>query len=325
MRTRIIALIAGGAALAATPATAQQNHWLKGFKLHDLSHPIPMFREVKGKGMLAPDLKQPFKNSKPVASFGFEGVRRVKPHFKTKTGHFTWGYFSLDEHYSTHIDSTNHYQNNKTSLKGKPDNRTVDQYSVQELFGPVVYIDVSARVTAELAKNGGRPSPDRKKVNFDNMVTVADIDKVKDQITNGVWIVINTGWSKFFEGAPPKNPFLHPYVNGLNYPGLNKPEVERLIAIEEEKGVKIAGIIVDNLSVDSGQSGRGPDGNPFGTGWYVHQMGLQRGWKLVENATNLGALASYQPGQCAIFIGAPKVVSATGAPARILAMCRNNQ
>ena len=35
-----------------------------------------------------------------------------------------------------------------------------------------------------------------------------DVQKVKDQIANGVWIVIHTGWSKFYEGAPPKNPFL---------------------------------------------------------------------------------------------------------------------
>ena len=315
--------VAAAAAIAFSAAPASAQHWLKNFTLHDLSHPVPMFHEVKGKGMLAWDPKKPFKGSKPVASFGFEGVRRLKPHFKTKAGHFQWGFFSLDEHYSTHIDSTDHYQNNKKTLKGKADNRSVDQYTVQELFAPIVYIDVSARVAKELAKNGGKPTPNRKKVNMDNMVTVADIDKVKDQIVGGVWIVIHTGWSKFYEGAPPKNPFLHPYISGLNYPGLGKAQVERIIAIEKEKGVKIGGIIVDNLSVDSGQSGRGPDGNPFGTGWYAHQLGIQRGWKLVENATNLGSIAKYKAGQCAIFVGAPKVVSASGAPARILAMCRN--
>jgi kynurenine formamidase len=179
-------------------------------------------------------------------------------------------------------------------------------------------------VNAELAKNGGRPSPDRKKTNFDNMVTPADIQKLEPQIKNGVWIVVNTGWSKFYVGAPPKNPFMHPYTNGLNYPGFGKAVVETLIAIENKKGVKIAGIVMDNLSVDSGRSGLGSKGNPFGDGWYVHQLGLQRGWKLVENATNLAALRGHKPGQCTLVVGAPKPVSATGTPARLIAMCEKN-
>ena len=325
MRTMIIA----GAALlaAAMPAQSQDKmqknsaHWLSAFKLHDLSHAVPMFRP-EGNDMLKPDLKKPYKGSKPVASFGFEGVRKLKKNFQTKTGHFQWGYFSLDEHFSTHIDSTDHYQNNKATLKGKADNRSVDQYSVQELFARVVYIDVSARVSAELAKNGGKPSPDRKQTSFDNMVRVSDLEKVKDQIGNGVWLVINTGWSKFYTGTPPKNPFLHPYMNGLNFPGLEKPQVDWLIALEKAKGIKIGGIMMDNLSVDSGKSGLGTKGDPFGDGWWVHQLGIQRGWKLVENATNLAALKAYKPGQCAAFVAPAKVVSATGVPSRILAMCK---
>lgn len=319
-------LLLTGAALVlasglSASAQTKPGHWLQGFKLHDLSHPVPMFKPA-GNDMLKADLAKPHKGSKPVASFGFEGVRKLKKNFTTKTGHFQWGYFSLDEHYSTHIDSTDHYQNNKASLKGKPDNRSVDQYSVGELFAPTVYVDVSARVAAELAKNGGKPSPDRKKTSFDNMVRVADLEKVKDQIGNGVWIVIHTGWSKFFTGAPPKNPFMHPYMNGLNYPGLEKAQVEWLIALEKSKGIKIGGIIMDNLSVDSGKSGLGTKGDPFGDGWWVHQLGIQRGWKLVENANNLAALKPYKPGQCAVFVAPAKVVSATGVPSRILAMCK---
>ena len=315
-----VALILAAALAGAAHAQSSQ-HWLTGFKLHDLSHPVPMFRSAGG-DMLKPDLTKPFKNSKPVASFGFEGVRKLKDNFKTKAGQFQWGYFSLDEHFSTHIDSTDHYQNDKSTLHGKPDNRTVDQYGIEELFRPAVYIDVSERVARELAKNGGKPSPDRKKTNFDNMVTVADLEKVKDQIGNGSWIVIHTGWSQFFEGAPPKNPFMHAYINGLNFPGLEKPQVDWLIKLENDRKIKIGGIVMDNLSIDSGKSGLGTKGDPFGDGWWVHQLGLQRGWKLVENAANLGALKSYQPGQCAVLAAPAKVISATGVPSRVVAMCR---
>ena len=65
MKTKIV-LVAAATAVALTAAPASAQHWLKNYTLHDLSHPIPMFREVKGKGMLAWDPKKPFKGSKPV-------------------------------------------------------------------------------------------------------------------------------------------------------------------------------------------------------------------------------------------------------------------
>jgi kynurenine formamidase len=79
---------------------------------------------------------------------------------------------------------------------------------------------------------------------------------------------------------------------------------------------------MDNLSIDSGNSGRGPTNDAFGRGWYAHNLGLQRGWKFIENATGLEALAGKSAGQCALVLGALKLVSSSGAPARVLAMCR---
>jgi kynurenine formamidase len=86
--------------------------------------------------------------------------------------------------------------------------------------------------------------------------------------------------------------------------------------------VRINGIAMDQLSVDSGHSGRGPTNNPFGRGWAAHHEGLPRGWKFIENAANLGTLAGKGEGQCALIVGAIKIVSASGSPARVLAMCR---
>ena len=52
-------------------------------------------------------------------------------------------------------------------------------------------------------------------------------------------------------GNPPNDPFLHPYINGLNYPGFGKAAVKKLIEIENRKGIRINGIAMDNLSIDS--------------------------------------------------------------------------
>jgi hypothetical protein len=112
--------LAGACALA-LGACASSTPLSQRVTIHDLSHTIPMFHP-RGKDLLKADLRRPFKGSKPIASFGFEGVRKLKPNFKTGTGHFQWGYWVFDEHYSTHLDSTDHYQNNKASLYIK--NRT---------------------------------------------------------------------------------------------------------------------------------------------------------------------------------------------------------
>jgi kynurenine formamidase len=98
--------------------------------------------------------------------------------------------------------------------------------------------------------------------------------------------------------------------------------VKKLIEIEDKKNVRINGIAMDQLSIDSGHSGRGPTNNPFGRGWAAHHDGLPRGWKFIENAANLGALAGKGQGSCALIVGSIKIISASGSPARVLAMCR---
>ena len=123
-------------------------------------------------------------------------------------------------------------------------------------------------------------------------------------------------------GDPPKDPFLHPYINGLNYPGFGKAAVEKLIEIENRKGIRINGIAMDNLSIDSGESGCGLDGkNPCGDGWYAHQFGLTRGCSLLENASGTGQLA-INTGRCSLIAGAVRLTSATEAPARVVVSCR---
>ena len=325
-RLALAAAVAAATAIASSSALAQSD-WLAGLEFYDLTHPIPLFAPTGG-DVTKPDLSKPFKDSVPTAGFGFQPTRKMKNPFKTQVGYFQWAEIYLDEHYGTHVDSTDHYQNAPGSLTvSKADDRSTEQYTVKDLVGPIVFIDISERVGKELAKNGGKPSPDPKVTNFENnsgnTLTAADIEKVEGQIVAGSWIVVRSGWDKFFFGTPPQNPFMHPYINGMNYPGFYAEVVKKIIEIEDKKNVRIAGLVMDNLSIDSGHSGRGPDNDAFGRGWYAHNMGLQRGWKFIENATGLEQIAAKQAGQCALVVGSLKLVSASGSPARVLAMCRS--
>jgi len=304
-----------------TSAVAQTT--IDGVRYYDFTHTIPMFAPTGG-DITKPDLSKPFKNSMAVASFGFQATRKIKDPFKTQTGFFQWGWFHFDEHYTTHLDSTDHYLNNDKAANA--DKRSVEEYTLRDIIGPVVYIDISDRVAKELAKNGGKPSPNPAVTNFGEAtgatVLADDIEKVADKIVDRAWIVVHSGWDRLFVGDPPQEAFLHPYINGLNYPGFGKAAVEKLIEIENRKGVRINGIMMDNLSIDSGESGRGSDGkNPFGDGWYAHQLGLTRGWKLLENGAGTGQLAN-ESGNCTLIAGAIRLTSATGAPARVVAICR---
>ena len=146
----------------------------------------------------------------------------------------------------------------------------------------------------------------------------SDIDAFADQIEDVVWLVVNTGWSRFYFSD---SDFMKdPYINGFNFPGVSKAAVDRLIEVMDEKGVMINGIIADNIGVDSGDSAVGDD-DKWTNSWHAHVRLLQRGVKLVENATNLGQLQMVGDGNCTIVVGAPKHIRGTGGPSRVLAIC----
>ncbi len=75
-------------------------------------------------------------------------------------------------------------------------------------------------MTKEFAKNVGKPSPNPDVTNFGEAtgatVLASDIEQVADKIVDRAWIVFHSGLDKNYVGDPPKDPFLHPYINGLN-------------------------------------------------------------------------------------------------------------
>ena len=292
----------------------------------DLSHPVPVFAPTNG-DFLTPDLSMPFGDSVPHAGLAPPATRLPMENLQTEVGFFRWGWNFLFEHYGTHVDSTDHWviQFAPDIEVPEPDSRSVDQFTGEDLIGPIVFIDISSRVQAELDKNGGVPSPDTSITDFGdstvNTVTVEDIDAVEDELVDRAWVVVHSGWDQFFFTPPATDLDASPYVNQFNHPGFHQAVIDRLIEIEREKGIRINGITMDNIGLDSGESARGPTDDITGRGWYAHRKGLQRGWKFIENGANLGQLAEVEDGSCTLFVGALKIVSGKGSPSRLLAIC----
>ncbi len=286
--------------------------------LVDLTHPIPTFEAMEG-DPTAPDLSKPWLGSKAIPTFGQQTVLAIGE-FPVGDGHFDIGRLILSEHHGTHLDMPGHFVHPGAKKIEGGSSRTAEQSTAEDLYGPMVLIDISGRVQAELAKNNGMPSPDTAVTDFSNasmnVVGAADIDAVADQLQDGSWLVISTGWDQFLYDPDFAT---SPYINGWNYPGINKEAVDRLIVLMEEKGIKINGIIADNIGIDTGESSIGEEGN-WTNSWHAHVQLLQRDLKFVENATNLGQLA--QARSCDIFVGALKHTRGTGGAARTIALCQ---
>ena len=313
----ICALAMGALIIAAGPATAH-------YVAIDLTHPTPSFKPMEGAPM-TPDMNQPWGIATAIPSFGQQTVLSIAE-FPTNQGRFDLGLVVTSEHHGTHMDTPGHYVNNaETQDPNNPvaaDRPRLDQLDGDDLTGRIVLIDISGRVSAELDKNGGRPSPDTSVTDFSddsgNVVTADDIDRISDKLANGVWLVLHQGWSKFyFQGADFAK---DPYINGWNFPGLTPAAIDRIIEIEDAKGIRINGIMSDVIGVETGENSVGND-DKFSNSFYAHVFGLQRGWKFVENGANLEQLAQADNGKCTLVVGAPKHVGGRGGPSRIIALC----
>jgi len=290
----------------------------------DLSHPIPTFAPMAADPM-KPDMSKPYLDSKPIPTFGQQTVFTLSK-FPTNQGHFDLGTLILSEHHGTHMDTPGHYVNNAGSQEaaGIPigERKLAHQLTSDDLSGKTVVIDISNRVATELARNGGKPSPDKSVTDFSNssvnVVTADDIRAVADKLENGSWLVLNLGWSQFFfDGTDFAK---DPYINGWNHPGMNKEAVDALIDVMDKKKIRISGIITDNIGIESGQSAIGDD-DKWTNSWHAHVRLLQRGIMFVENATNLDQIAMAK--SCILFVGAPKHVRGTGGPSRVLGLCES--
>ena len=299
-------------------------------KFIDLTHEIPTFEPMKD-DPTKPDLSKPIGHSTPIAGFYHQAILYPANKWATNEGHFNSAAFLIQEHNGTSFNSPNHYVNNDKSAEPDAiphkDRKATHELTTEQLTGKIVLIDVSDRVTKELAKNGGKPNPDPSVTDFSDSslatVRASDIEAVVDQIEDGVWVVARVGWEQFYF-AGTEDWDKSAYVNALNHPGFTREAIDTLIKIMDRKDVKISGIAADSLSTDSGAGAKGTD-DKWSNAWPAHVRLYQRDILIVENLTNLNALVTTARTSkgCSLMVGAVKHVGGTGGPARVMAVCES--
>jgi kynurenine formamidase len=291
----------------------------RSIRVIDLSQKLTTFRpspSTAADKRFTADLTTPVGASRAAASFTDQMLLVQNPDFPTGDGLFKLNTTVLPENVGTSMDTGSHFVPNRFEV-ANPDRRGLADLTVEDLTGPVVFIDISARVDAELKRNNGAPGSTQV-TNFGdasaNVVTAADIDAVATQLRDRSFVIVHTGWSRFYSTSGPG--LEGPYVNGFNYPGVSREAIARLIDVETSRSIKINGIGVDNLTVDAGENAGAPK---FGPGAFpAHLRGLQRGWKLLENLTNTAELGK---GPCKLFVGAMNHIGGVASWARIFASC----
>ena len=125
--------------------------------------------------------------------------------------------------------------------------KTIDAFTLNELIGPCVVIDVSEKSHADY-----RLLPE----------TIIAFEQKYGPISVGSFVIIRTGWDRFWN-EPEK------YRNNLQFPSISHEAA--LLLLER----KIVGLGIDTLSPDTPHSG-----------YPVHQTLLKAGIYLIENVAN---------------------------------------
>lgn len=207
---------------------------------------------------------------------GFEGI--------TPAGFFyTANSFCSPEHGGTHIDAPIHFSQGKN---------TVDAIPVEQLIGPGIVIDVSARC----------------ETNRDYQVLVEDVQNWEmkyGKIPDGSIVLLRTGFGKYW---PDRVQYMGTNERGqeavakLHFPGLH-PDAARWLV----QNRKINAIGLDTPSIDFGQSSR----------FESHVTLFEHNVPAFENVANLDQL----PDKGFTVIALPmKVKGGSGGPLRIVAL-----
>ncbi|MEO8330519.1 MAG: cyclase family protein [Candidatus Nanopelagicales bacterium] len=162
----------------------------------------------------------------------------------------------------------------------------VADVSAERLVRPLRVLDISERANTDSTSE----------------LTTADIaehEASHGRIEDGCAVFLCTGWDSRRDD---KSAYAGPDAQ-LAFPGFGLESARLLV---EERNV--VGLGIDTLSVDAGHT----------TGFPIHQgVTLPRGVWHVENAVNLSSV----PASGAwVVVGVPRVVAASGFPARVLAL-----
>jgi kynurenine formamidase len=126
----------------------------------------------------------------------------------------------------THVDAPAHVYG--------PTTRTIDEFSILELFGPLVVVDVTTKVNN----------------NPDYQVSLQDLqawEQLRGRIPNRAFVVMKSGWSSRYYN---ENLYRNADASGVNhFPGFSGEAANWLIANRT-----INGVGVDTLSIDAGSN-----------------------------------------------------------------------
>jgi len=188
--------------------------------------------------------------------------------------------FSTGEHTGTHIDAPCHFAEGASCI---------DSISMDALLGPLVLIDVQAKVESQP----------------DFVLTTEDVrawESRNGTIPKGAFVVINSGWWKKW-GSPEE--YLNQNEEGvMEFPGFSEEVTKFLL---EERDIK--GVGVDTLSADNGSSKTFPQ----------HHVLLAAGKINIENLTNLDQVPE---AGAHLMVSPLNIAEGSGAPARVFALVR---
>jgi kynurenine formamidase len=202
---------------------------------------------------------------------------------KTEAGYYYSAYqFCAAEHGGTHIDAPVHFSEG---------NKSVDQLPIEQLIGPAIKLDVSAKAKSD----------------SDYQVSSADFqnwEQLNGRIPDGSIVLIQTGWSEYWNE---RAKYLGTEKRGaegvaeLHFPGL-APEAARWLT----ENRKINAIGLDTASIDYGQSKL----------FESHRILMARDIPAFENVANLERL----PTRVKLIVALPmKIRGGSGGPLRIVA------
>ncbi len=157
----------------------------------------------------------------------------------------------------------------------------VDAIPVDQLVRPAIVVDVREAATAD---------PDL----HIPAATFEAFEAEHGTIQPGTAVLVLTGWDRL-RGDDAR------YLTDLRFPGLATDAAELLVAR------KVAGIGIDTLGIDPGTEDQFP----------VHHITLPAGLWHVEGLVKLDELP---PTGAWIVVGAARIVDASGAPARVIAL-----
>lgn len=197
------------------------------------------------------------------------------------------GTFAKDGFYSNRWDIGEHHGTHLDSPAHCSNGITAEKIDPASFVAPAVVIDIRERV----------------KKDTDAAVSVDDLtawEKAHGKMPKGCAVCLNSGWdakagdAKAFLGTDA--------ASTLHFPGFSKAVTEFLLSERQ-----VAGLLVDTLSIDTGAA----------TDFPVHKLWLGAGKWAVECVANLGKIP---PSGATVFVGAPKVATASGGATRVLAM-----